>query len=55
MGKTDWKAKAKALKKELKGLREPSATSPKVQAKKAKLVSPLAPARVPDRPLSRGV
>lgn len=55
MGKTDWKAKAKALKKELKGLREPSATSPKVQAKKAKLVSPLAPARFPDLPLIRGV
>ena len=50
MGKTDWKAEAKALKKELK-----SFTAAAVPAKKATLVSPLAPERFPDLPLIRGV
>ncbi|MBI1170957.1 bifunctional glutamate N-acetyltransferase/amino-acid acetyltransferase ArgJ [bacterium] len=50
MGKTDWKAEAKALKKEIKGLKAPA-----VPAKAAKLVSPLAPARFPDLPVIRGV
>ncbi|MGV8985579.1 MAG: bifunctional glutamate N-acetyltransferase/amino-acid acetyltransferase ArgJ [Cypionkella sp.] len=49
MGKTDWKAEAKALKKELKGFK---ASAP---AKKAKMISPLAPERFPDLPLIRGV
>ncbi len=55
MGKTDWKAEAKALKKELKALRagaEPATAAP---AKKAKPVSPLAPLQFPDLPLIRGV
>ena len=50
MGKTDWKAEAKALKKELK-----SVMAPAVPAKKATLVSPLAPERFPELPLIRGV
>jgi len=54
MGKTDWKAEAKALKKEIKAL----SGAKKVQkpaANKAKLVSPLAPARFPSLPQIRGV
>ena len=51
MGKTDWKAVAKALKKELKGLRAPAAPA----VKTAKAVSPLAPVHFPDLPLIRGV
>ncbi len=54
MGKTDWKAEAKALKKELKALKaaEPATAAP---AKKAKPVSPLAPEHFPELPLIRGV
>ena len=54
MGKTDWKAEAKALKKEIKAL----SGAKKVQkpaANKAKLVSPLAPAGFPNLPQIRGV
>ena len=54
MGKTDWKAEAKALKKELKSLTKDVEAAQPV-AKKAKVVSPLAPARFPDLPLIRGV
>ncbi len=57
MGKTDWKAEAKALKKELKALRagaDPVAATA-APAKKAKPVSPLAPEHFPDLPLIRGV
>jgi len=51
MGKTDWKAEAKALKKKL---RKQEAT-PKGKAKAAKPVSPLAPAAFPALPTIRGV
>ena len=51
MGKTDWKTKAKALKKKLRKLT--GAVTP-VTAK-AKPVSPLAPARFPTLPVIRGV
>ena len=54
MGKTDWKAEAKALKKQLKSLNG-AAQAAKPVAKKAKVVSPLAPARFPDLPQIRGV
>ena len=49
MGKTDWKAEAKALKKELKSLTKDAEAAHPV-AKNAKVVSPLAPARFPDLP-----
>lgn len=57
MGKTDWKAEAKALKKELKALKaaEPAAAATAAPAKKAKPVSPLAPDHFPELPLIRGV
>ena len=66
MGKKDWKAKAKALKKELKALKAaplavapmvtaPAAPKPKAKAAKtAKPVSPLAPASFPTLPLIKG-
>jgi glutamate N-acetyltransferase/amino-acid N-acetyltransferase len=54
MGKTDWKAEAKALKKELKSLNG-AAKAAKPVAKKAKVVSPLAPAHFPALPQIRGV
>ena len=44
MGKTDWKARAKALKKDLKAARAAAAVPAAVSAKPAKAVSPLAPA-----------
>ena len=50
MAKKDWKAKAKALKKQLKALVAPAAP-----AKKAKPVSPLAPASFPVLPRIAGV
>lgn len=60
MGKKDWKAKAKALKKELEALRA-EALPPAVQAvaevtpvKAAKPVSPLAPASFPILPVIKG-
>ncbi len=53
MAKTDWKAKAKALKKSLKSLTAPAI--PVVAAKKAKPVSPLAPASFPVMPQIAGV
>lgn len=54
MGKTDWKAVAKALRKELKAAKAEDA-APAVPTKKTKLVSPLAPAAFPELPLIRGV
>ncbi|MDP3261581.1 MAG: bifunctional glutamate N-acetyltransferase/amino-acid acetyltransferase ArgJ [Tabrizicola sp.] len=54
MGKTDWKAKAKALKKKLRSLTEGSDTPPG-PVKKAKPVSPLAPASFPALPTIAGV
>ena len=54
MGKTDWKAEAKALKKEIKALSGPKKAQ-KPAAKKAKPVSPLAPARFPTLPQICGV
>ena len=53
MSKTDWKAEVKALKKQLKLMRE--AAPPAVKSKKAKAVSPLAPASFPDLPPIAGV
>ena len=54
MGKKDWKSKAKALKKDLKALMsyQPAAT---VLVKKAKPISPLAPASFPVLPQIAGV
>jgi glutamate N-acetyltransferase / amino-acid N-acetyltransferase len=54
MGKKDWKSKAKALKKDLKALMsyQPAAT---VVVKKAKPISPLAPASFPVLPQIAGV
>ena len=54
MGKTDWKAEAKSLKKELKALKADAPAAAPAPAKKAKPVSPLAPERFPDLPLIRG-
>lgn len=54
MGKTDWKAEAKALKKKLRKLKD-EAVAPVVKAKKAKPVSPLAPASFPKLPAIAGV
>jgi glutamate N-acetyltransferase / amino-acid N-acetyltransferase len=53
MAKTDWKAKAKALKKELKAIKQ--AQPEAAPLKKPKPVSPLAPARFPDLPQIAGV
>ena len=53
MGKTDWKATAKALKKTLKALTV--GVAPVVAAKAAKAVSPLAPAAFPILPSIAGV
>ncbi|MGQ0611873.1 MAG: bifunctional glutamate N-acetyltransferase/amino-acid acetyltransferase ArgJ [Paracoccaceae bacterium] len=52
MAKKDWKSKAKALKSEVKALRD-GAAGPK-PAKKAKAVSPLAPAAFPALPVIAG-
>ncbi|WP_431297721.1 bifunctional glutamate N-acetyltransferase/amino-acid acetyltransferase ArgJ [Tabrizicola sp. BL-A-41-H6] len=54
MGKTDWKAKAKALKKKLRSLTE-GGDAPPAPVKKAKPVSPLAPASFPALPTIAGV
>ena len=60
MGKKDWKAKAKALKKELQALRPetPPPAAPEVAevkpVKAAKPVSPLAPASFPTLPIIKG-
>ena len=54
MGKTDWKAEAKALKKEIKAL-SGAKKAQKPAAKKDKPVSPLAPKRFPTLPQIRGV
>ena len=51
MGKTDWKAEAKALKKKLRKLK----AAPSGKGGGAKPVSPLAPANFPALPLIRGV
>ena len=53
MAKTDWKAEAKALKKSLKAVK--AQTAPVGVAKKAKRVSPLAPAAFPEMPRIAGV
>ena len=53
MAKTDWKAKSKALKKSLRVLATPA--SPVVVVKKAKPISPLAPASFPVMPPIAGV
>ncbi len=53
MGKTDWKAEAKALKKKLRKLLDKGAEAPAVP-KKAKPVSPLAPASFPALPRIKG-
>ena len=53
MGKTDWKAEAKTLKKSLKVLQ--AAAAPVVMVKNAKPVSPLAPASFPALPRIAGV
>ncbi len=59
MASKDWKAKAKALKKTLKGMTTASdqtgTSAAQVVAKKAKQVSPLAPARFPSLPIIAGV
>ena len=54
MGKTDWKAEAKALKKEIKSL-SGAKKAQKPAAKKAKPVSPLAPKAFPALPQIRGI
>ncbi len=53
MAKTDWKTKAKTLKKKVRRLRE--AVAPAAPVKTAKPVSPLAPARFPKLPAIAGV
>ena len=53
MGKTDWKAEAKALKKSLKAIQTP--VDPLVAVKKPKPVSPLAPSSFPMLPRIAGV
>jgi glutamate N-acetyltransferase/amino-acid N-acetyltransferase len=57
MGKTDWKAEAKGLKKKLKALKATDAPVKKATAgtKAAKPVSPLAPASFPNLPAIAGV
>ncbi|MFM2350498.1 MAG: hypothetical protein RIR04_1464 [Pseudomonadota bacterium] len=59
MASKDWKAKAKALKKTLKGMTAVSdqtgTSAAQVVAKKAKQVSPLAPAGFPSLPIIAGV
>ncbi|MFM2366339.1 MAG: hypothetical protein RIR95_947 [Pseudomonadota bacterium] len=59
MASKDWKAKAKALKKTLKGMTTVSdqtgTSASQVVAKKAKQVSPLAPAGFPSLPIIAGV
>ncbi len=53
MAKTDWKAEARAMKKQLKLLR--TAAIPAKPVKKVKAVSPLAPTSFPDLPRIAGV
>jgi glutamate N-acetyltransferase/amino-acid N-acetyltransferase len=57
MGKTDWKAEAKALKKTVRKLRNPDGAMPAAPsaAKAPNPVSPLAPAAFPDLPQIAGV
>jgi glutamate N-acetyltransferase/amino-acid N-acetyltransferase len=55
MAKTDWKAEAKALKKQLKLLRAELGATPAKATKAAKPVSPLAPAAFPTMPRIAGV
>lgn len=56
MGKTDWKAEAKALKQKLRKLKAaPEGKAKKGAAKAVKPVSPLAPAAFPALPTIRGV
>ena len=53
MAKTDWKAEAKSMKKQLRLLR--GAAKPEKPVTKAKRVSPLAPVSFPNLPLIKGV
>lgn len=57
MGKTDWKAEAKALKKAVRRLQGPKSGAPAapIPAKGPAPVSPLAPAAFPDLPQIAGV
>ncbi len=55
MAKTDWKAEAKVLKKQLKMLRAEFGAKPAKVGKPAKPVSPLAPASFPALPRIAGV
>jgi len=57
MGKTDWKAEAKALKKAVRKLKSPKSGAPAAPtpAKAPVPVSPLAPAAFPDLPQIAGV
>ncbi|MGL6209855.1 MAG: bifunctional glutamate N-acetyltransferase/amino-acid acetyltransferase ArgJ [Paracoccaceae bacterium] len=55
MAKTDWKAEAKVLKKQLKMLRAELGAKPAKPGKAAKPVSPLAPASFPALPRIAGV
>ncbi len=54
MGKTDWKAEAKALKKQLNILRDAVAKDSAKPSRKPNPVSPLAPKGFPDLPLIPG-
>jgi len=54
MAKTDWKAEAKALKKQIKLLRDDMTKAGAKPVKKAKPVSPLAPAAFPTLPVIAG-
>ena len=54
MAKTDWKAEAKALKKQIKLLRDDMTKAGTKPVKKAKPVSPLAPAAFPTLPVIAG-
>lgn len=55
MGKTDWKAEAKALKKKVAKLKAQSKAAPEAAVTPAKLVSPLAPEAFPALPVIGGV
>ena len=54
MAKTDWKAEAKALKKQLKLLHDAMGMAEAKPAKNAKPISPLAPANFPTLPVIAG-
>ena len=54
MGKTDWKAETKALKKKVRKLKE-ALVVPSIKGKAPKPISPLAPAVFPSLPTIKGV